>query len=352
MCICMCVCIVCMCIYIYIYIWCCCVPCISTSGYTDEVCIEWTYTRGGYLHMKCTRRTDLDGVHVFVIMAVILTDNLFSCFKMPKKKKSPKRKAETQPVARRLGVIDEDELFGGPSDEEHPEELARFAELQWRNPVEVGEKQSFQTLPPGVTAANIAGPGQSDPRMRREIVPGPGMALVWQTVTEIQRLQALEDASGSVVELPRTDKETTASPTPSTPAWGSTDTSTSSASPECRERWPGDDSPERLEPLDKSVPDHVCNMEDDPMCTFPQRRGDPDEVITCPRQVGLHVCRPRDPWCQDDHRGRYEGRKGRGTERPRDGQDADDHSALLVREMQPTSQHYVPKSMDRSVCGP
>ena len=263
-----------------------------------------------YVHTGCTYVCSVHdgrtwiGAMFFAFMTVVLTDALFSCINMPKKKKSPKRKAETpQSVARRLGIIDEEELFGGPSDEEHPEELARFAELQWRNPGEVDERPSIRTLPPGVTEANIAGPGQSDPRMRREIVPGPGMAVVWQAVTEIQRLQALEAAPGSVEGSPRTDNETVASMSPSTSACGPTDTSTPSTSPECRERWPGDDSPERLEPLAKNVPDHICNMADDPMCIFPQR-SNPDEVITDPRQVGLHVCRPRDPWCQDDHRGR------------------------------------------------
>ena len=97
-------------VYIYIYIY-GIVVCISTR--------QWVYIRGVYssdihtgvyLHMKCTRRTDLDGVHVFVFMAVILTDDLFSYINMPKKKKSPKRRAETpQSVARRLGIIDEDD---------------------------------------------------------------------------------------------------------------------------------------------------------------------------------------------------------------------------------------------------
>ena len=83
----------------------------------------------------------------FAFMTVVLTDALFSCINMPKKKKSPKRKAETpQSVARRLGITDEEELFGGPSDEEHPEELARFTELQWRNPGEVDERPFIRTL--------------------------------------------------------------------------------------------------------------------------------------------------------------------------------------------------------------
>ena len=34
-------------------------------------------------------------VHVFAFLAVLLTDALFSCINMPRKKKSPKRKAET-----------------------------------------------------------------------------------------------------------------------------------------------------------------------------------------------------------------------------------------------------------------
>ena len=210
-------------------------------------------------------------------MAVILTDDLFSCINMPKKKKSPKRRAETpQSVTRRLGVIDEEDRYGGQSDEEHPEELARFAELQWRNPVEVGDQPFVRTLPPGVTEANIAGPGQSDPRTRREMVPGS----------------------------PRTDIDSVASTPPYTYVLGSTDTPTPSASPEC---WPGDDHPERLAPLPDCEPDHVCDPTD-PMCIFPQRQ-DPEEIITDPRQVGLHVCRPRDPWCQNDHQGPKTDRK-------------------------------------------
>ena len=86
---------------------------------------------------------------------------------MPKKRKSPKKQSPrktTQSLVRPLGVIDEEEIFGGLSDEEHPEELVRFARLEWQNPAEVGEKPVIRVLPPGVTEANIAGPGQSDPR--------------------------------------------------------------------------------------------------------------------------------------------------------------------------------------------
>ena len=36
------------------------------------------------------------------------------------------------------------------------------------------------------------------------------MAVVWQAVTEIQRLQALEAAPGSIEGSPRTDNETVA----------------------------------------------------------------------------------------------------------------------------------------------
>ena len=227
---------------------------------------------------------------------------------MPKKKKSPKRKAETlQSVARRLGVIDEEDLYGGQSDEEHPEELARFAELQWRNPVEVGEEHVTRTLPPGVTEANIAGPGQSDPRKRREIIPGPGMTVVFQAVGELQKQHSREGTPGSVLGSPRTVSESVASTPPYTYVLGSTDTPTPSASPERCERWPGDDSPERLAPLSDEVPSHICNLTD-PMCIFPQR-DNPDEIITDPRQVGLHVCRPRDPWCQNNHRGLTSDRK-------------------------------------------
>ena len=164
---------------------------------------------------------------------------------MPKKRKSPKKQSPrktTQSLARPLGVIDEEEIFGGLSDEEHPEEQDRFARLELQNPPEVGEKPVIRVLPPGVTEANIAGPGQSDPRR--------------MSATAEQKPR--EDTVGSMMY------PTTASPTPSTPEWSSTDSSTSTASPE--ERWPGDDSPETLRPLDKSVPDHVCSR-DDYYCT-------------------------------------------------------------------------------------
>ena len=167
-----------------------------------------------------------------------------------------------------------------------------------------------------VTEANIAGPGQSDPRTRREMVP----------------------------ESPRTDIDSNDSTPPKTYVLGFIETPTPSASPECCERWPGDDGPERLAPLPVDEPDHVCDPRD-PMCVFPQRK-DPEEIITDPRQVGLHVCRPRDPWCQNDHQGPKTDRKM--TSR----MNTTKCSILLVRALQQTPKHYMPKGMDGPVYGP
>ena len=114
---------------------------------------------------------------------------------------------------------------------------------------------------------------------------------------------------------PQTDIDSVASTPPKTYVLGFIETPTPSASPECRERWPGDDDPERLAPLSDDVPDHKCEPTD-PMCIFPQRKN-PEENITDPRQVGLHVCRPRNPCLVSE-------RTSGANERPKDDrQDAD-----------------------------